>query len=129
MKYLNVDLYQYNILVHFHILLIQLTIENFEIVLRKQFLIFQYYKSLPEKEFAASHGIRWAGEKDKPHFEFDEKYNGPQPYTRATANKIEKDKTSSIPKDGSILKTDYIDKKQNEENKNDLKISGKPISY
>ena len=78
---------------------------------------------------AASHGIRWAGEKDKPHFEFDEKYNGPQPYTRATANKIEKDKTSSIPKDGSILKTDYIDKKQNEENKNDLKISGKPISY
>ena len=79
---------------------------------------------------AASHGIRWAGEKDKPHFEFDEKYNGPQPYTKTTANKIEKaKKTSSIPKDGSILKTDYINKIQNEENKNDLKISGKPISY
>ena len=78
---------------------------------------------------AASHGIRWAGEKDKPHFEFDEKYNGPQPYTKATANKIEKAKIRSIPKDGSMLKTDYINKIRNEENKNDLKISGKPISY
>ena len=78
---------------------------------------------------AASHGIRWAGEKDKPHFEFDENYNGPQPYTKATADKIEKAKIQSIPKDGSMLKTDYINKIQNEENKNDLKISGKPISY
>ena len=78
---------------------------------------------------AASHGIRWAGEKDKPHFEFDEKYNGPQPYTKETADKIEKAKIQSIPKDGSMLKTDYINKIQNEENKNDLKISGKPISY
>ena len=78
---------------------------------------------------AASHGIRWAGEKDKPHFEFDEKYNGPRPYTKATADKIEKAKIQSIPKDGSMLKTDYINKIQNEENKNDLKISGKPISY
>ena len=78
---------------------------------------------------AASHGIRWAGEKDKPHFEFDENYNGPQPYTKATADKIEKTKIRSIPKDGSILKIDYINKIQNEENKNDLKISGKPISY
>ena len=78
---------------------------------------------------AASHGIRWAGEKDKSHFEFDENYNGPQPYTKATADKIEKAKIQSIPKDGSMLKTDYINKIQNEENKNDLKISGKPISY
>lgn len=78
---------------------------------------------------AASHGIRWAGEKDKPHFEFDENYNGPQPYTKAIADKIEKAKIQSIPKDGSMLKTDYINKIQNEENKNDLKISGKPISY
>ena len=78
---------------------------------------------------AASHGIRWAGEKDKPHFEFDEKYNGPRPYTKETADKIEKAKIQSIPKDGSMLKTDYINKIQNEENKNDLKISGKPISY
>ena len=78
---------------------------------------------------AALHGIRWAGEKDKPHFEFDEKYNGPQPYTKATANRIGKANISSIPKDGSILKMDYINKVQNEENKNDLKISGKPISY
>jgi len=79
-------------------------------------------------QIAASHGIRWAGEKDKPHFEFDEKYNGPQPYTKATANRIGK-ANISIPKDGSILKTDYINKIQTEDNKNDLKISGKPISY
>lgn len=87
------------------------------------------YKKLAE--IAKAHGIRWAGEKDKPHFEYDEKFVGQRPYTKQQAKKAESLEKSNpnISKDGSILLQNNTGKAAKVDNKNDTKINGKPITY
>lgn len=77
------------------------------------------YKALAN--IASGYGIKWAGEKDKPHFEFDPSFKmGPM-----TA----KETKQSI-KGGSILSAKNIQKEEVKLNKSEtttFKVSGKPI--
>ena len=71
---------------------------------------------------ASYHGLKWAGEKDKPHFEFDTNYK-PHAFVKGTNNDLYhnySDKNKSIVE---LNNSNNINNKTNE-----LKVSGKPIS-
>lgn len=77
------------------------------------------YKALAK--IASGYGIKWAGEKDKPHFEFDPSFKmGPL---------TEKESKQAI-KGGSILSIKNVQKEEVKVDKSEtttFKVSGKPI--
>ena len=82
-------------------------------------------------KIASFYGIKWAGNNDRPHFEFDEKWNGKirpigvGPLTESDSKNYYSYNTSKLPSNGSMLEKKRFDNNYNAE----LKVSGKPLSY